>query len=210
MNRSGDFSPVYLSRNQNKTIMKTKSVILTILVAMVMSVFAFANEPGDSKLVVINHKAGVYKVIYEGGAQKVFMNIYNVDGVQVFSKTIKCVKGFILPVNFEGMLSGEYTIEVIEPKRKQVQKIIYVANSATTASVHISKMSANDKYLLSVSNKGEELITVRIFDGAHNLVHDQTIAITGDFGLVYNLKQVEGTPTFEITDKTGLTKVIKQ
>jgi ABC-type antimicrobial peptide transport system permease subunit len=188
--------------------MKTKKVMLSIL-AMVLSVIGFANEPGDPRLVVVSHKPGLYKVIYESKAQKVFISIYNYDGAEVFSKAIKCVHGFILPVNFDGMLPGEYTIQVVEPNGKQTQKITYTPVTVT-ANIHVSKMTDKDKYLLSVMNADEELIRIRIFDGADNLVHDERIAISGNFGLIYNLKQVTGTPTFEITDKTGVTKVIKQ
>jgi hypothetical protein len=35
------------------------------------------------------------------------------------------------------------------------------------------------------------------------------MTVSGSFGLVYNLKQVAGTPTFEVTDKTGNVKTIK-
>jgi hypothetical protein len=75
---------------------------------------------------VINHKPGVYKVIYEGKAQKVVLNIYTMEKENVFSRTIKCDGGFIFPVSFEGMIPGEYTIEVVSPEGTQIQKITYL------------------------------------------------------------------------------------
>ncbi len=49
---------------ENKT--KTKNVVLSALVALVVSVSAFAGEPVNSRLVVVNQKSGLFRVIYEG------------------------------------------------------------------------------------------------------------------------------------------------
>jgi hypothetical protein len=106
------------------------------------------------------------------------------------------------------MEPGEYTIEIADESGKQIQKVNY-RNETSVKSVHVSKIAEEGKYLLAIANKGSEQINIRIYDGAGNQVHDENMTITGNFGLVYNLKQVSGTPTFEITDKTGNTKVIK-
>jgi hypothetical protein len=184
--------------------MKTKNVILTALMVVLVSGLAFAFEPGNPKLVVISQKSGIYKVIYEGGkAGKISMKIYDKDDNEVFSETTNVVNGFIRPVNFTGMEPGEYTIEIADGSGKHIQKVTY-AISSSIKSVHIAKTSEDGKYLMAIANSGKEVINVRIFDGANNLVHDQQIAINGDFGLVYNLKNVAGTPSFEVSDKVGI------
>jgi hypothetical protein len=189
--------------------MKTKTVVLASMMALV-SIFSFAIEPSNSQLVVVSQKkTGVFKVIYQGTSeQSVVMKIYGNGGEVVFEETIKSVKGFILPVNFNGMEAGEYIIEIADEKGKQLRHIGYKTET-NVKSVHVSKVSEEGKYLLAVTNDGAEQINVRIFDGNYNLVHNENMTINGNFGLVYNLKQVIGAPTFEITDNTGNTKVIK-
>jgi hypothetical protein len=76
--------------------------------------------------------------------------------------------------------------------------------------VHLAKIADTEKYLLAVAKSGnEEQINVKIYDGNSNIVHNETLVVKGDFGLVYNLKNVAGLPTFEVTDKTGNSKVIR-
>ena len=189
--------------------MKTKNVVLSVLVTMFVSVLAMANEPGNPKVAVVSQKSGVFKVIYEGGKPgKVSMKIFNAKGKEVFAEVLRGTNGFMLPVNFEGMEPGEYIIEIADESGKQIQKVNY-RNETSVKSIHVSKIAEEGKYLLAIANNGSEQINVRIYDGANNLVHDENMTITGNFGLVYNLKQVSGTPTFEVTDKTGNTQVIK-
>ena len=190
--------------------MKTKIVVLSVLVTMFVSVLAMANEPGNPKVVVVSQKSGIFKVIYEGEkAGKVTMKIFSTNGREVFSEVLRGMTGFMRPMNFQGMEPGEYTIEITDAKGKQIQKIDY-RNETSVKSVHVTKIAKEGKYLLAIAAKNDtEKINVRIFDGSSNLVHDESITINGNFGLVYNLKQVAGTPTFEITDKTGNTEIIK-
>ncbi len=185
-----------------------KNVVVAL--ALIVSAAAFAIDPVNPKLVVVTSKnTGVFKVIYEGGAGAVKMNVVNHAGKLVFTETIKGVDGFVRPVNFAGMEAGEYTIEIVDANGKQIQKVNY-NNESAVKSIHIAKISGTDaKYLLAVANDAEETINVRIFDGNNNQVHEENVKMTGNFGLVYNLKEVAGTPTFEVTDKTGNTKVIR-
>lgn len=182
-----------------------------VALALIVSVAAFAIDPVNPKLVVMSGKnTGIFKVIYEGAqAGAVKMNVLNSTGKLVFTETIKGVDGFVRPVNFNGMEAGEYTIEIVDANGKQIQKVNY-KNDSTIKNVHVAKITgAEAKYLLAVANDQEETINVRIFDGNNNQVHEETVKVAGNFGLVYNLKQVAGAPTFEVTDKTGNTRVIR-
>lgn len=201
--------PYICIENKTRKIMKTKNVLLIALMAMSVSVLASVNEPGVSKVVVVTQKSGLFKVIYEGiKAGKVSMKITDSRGNVVFAETIKSVNGFIRPVNFAGMEPGVYNITITDENGAQVNTIKY-NNTTTIKNVHIAKIAGGNRYLLAVANQGTEEINVRIFDGDSNLVHDETLTIKGNFGLVYNLKEVAGTPTFEVTDKTGNDLVIK-
>ena len=105
--------------------MKTKNVVLSVLVVMVASVLAFANEPNPG-VAVVNPKTGVYKVIYEAGSKgKVSMKIFNANGNEVFTDVLKGGNGFMRPVNFSGMERGIYTIEIVDANGTQIQNVSY-------------------------------------------------------------------------------------
>lgn len=185
--------------------MKTKMLLIA---AVLISSVALADEPGSPKLVVLSQKeSGLYKVIYENPkTSKVKMTILNSNGDALYSESLKIEDGFILPVNFKGMTPGEYSIEVADGAAKQVQKVNYIS-SAKAQRIHVAKLDAANKYLLSVASQG--VINVRIIDGANNIIHEQDVTVNGAYGLVYNLKGVEGNPTFEVTDPSGEVKTIR-
>lgn len=179
------------------------------LMVLSASVMASVGEPGSSRVVIVSQKSGLFKVIYEGAkAGKVTMKISDSRGNVVFTETIKSINGFIRPVNFAGMELGTYTITIVDETGAQVNTITY-ENKTVVKNVRIAKISGENKYLLAVAKGETEEINVRIFDGNNNLVHNEDLTINGNFGLIYNLKAVEGTPSFLVTDKTGNDLVVK-
>ncbi|MDZ7649900.1 MAG: hypothetical protein U5K54_23705 [Cytophagales bacterium] len=120
----------------------------------------------------------------------------------LFSETLNNVDGFIRPVNFKSMAAGEYTIEVTDASGKQMQKVNYTIENQIK-SVHVAKIGNEDKYLLAVTNENSEEINVQIFDGNNNMVHNENLVVNGNLGLVYNLKNVSGIPTFQVTNAAG-------
>ena len=106
--------------------MKTKNVVLSVLVTMFVSILAMANEPGNPKVVVVSQKSGIFKVIYEGGnVGKVSIRIFNANGQEVFAEVLSGTSGFMRPVNFKGMDRGVYTIEIENQNGTQIQKVSY-------------------------------------------------------------------------------------
>ncbi|MBP9926133.1 MAG: hypothetical protein KBF45_09060 [Cyclobacteriaceae bacterium] len=190
--------------------MKTKSFVFAVTMALI-SVVAVAADPVGPTVVVVNQKeSGMFKVIYQGAqVGKVSLKIYDAANHIVFTETINGVEGFVRPINFKGMEAGVYKIEIADAAGKRTQTIEHNVEKALSA-IHISKIGVDSKYLLSVANKGtSEKINVRIFDGNNNQLHNEVLTVNGDLGLVYNLKNVTGVPTFEVTNQAGVTKIIK-
>jgi hypothetical protein len=70
-------------------------------------------------------------------------------------------------------------------------------------------MSSDEgKYVVMAAGQGDELITVSIYDGAHNLLHRSLEATKGNFSKLYNLKSVKGHLTFEISNENGEVKTV--
>ena len=183
--------------------MKAKSLLLAVLLST--SLLTFASEPGKFKVAVVNQKElGIFKVIYEGENKgNVKLNVLSIDGSIVYHETIKNIDGFVLPLNFNGMAQGEYTVEIVDNTGKISQKLSYLTGAASASNVRISKIEEG-KYLFAIASKGSDEVNVKIYDGASELVHNETLTINGDLGLVYNLQKISGEPTFAITDKAGI------
>ncbi|HEX8061177.1 MAG TPA: hypothetical protein VF473_09595, partial [Cyclobacteriaceae bacterium] len=107
--------------------MKFKSILVAAM--MMISAAVLADEPVSPKLVVLSQKeSGLFKVIYENAKTgKVKMTILNSNGEALYTEQIKVTEGFILPVNFKGMIPGEYSIEVADGTAKTIQKVSYIS-----------------------------------------------------------------------------------
>jgi len=191
--------------------MKTKSIYIAALIVMAAAVTAVGkDEPRSTGLAVVPVKGSeVFKVIYKGeSSSKVKLNVYNSSSQIVFSETMNSVDGFIRPLNFTGLAFGEYTIELTDASGKKVEKVDYQP-SKSESNVHVLRLANEEgKYLLSVSKSNSEIITVKIFDEADNLVHSSSKEVSGDFAQLYTLKDVAGTVTFEVSDNSGNIKTV--
>ena len=189
--------------------MKTMRSVLMIAL-MAIGAAAVANDgAASSRVVVINQREGVYKLIYEAAKPgKVSVKITDYKGSVVFSETHGSIGGFIRPVNFEGMEYGVYSVVIADEAGESVQTINYQSEKSTK-NVHIARIAENGKYLVAASADGNEELTLRIFDGGDNLVHNESLTVNGSFGRVYNLTKVAGTPSFEVTDKSGNVVAVK-
>lgn len=194
--------------------MKMKNVILASIV-MLSSTFAFAESPSSKFAVVAGKEGSVFKVIYEGSTVgNVLLTIYNENGSIVYAETIKGMDKFIRPVNFDGMVDGEYNIEISDANGKQAQKVsvgstVNFKKKSAVKGAHVAKVGTDNKFLVSIANNGGEEINVRILDGDSNVIFSENISAAGDFAKVYSLKQVQGNPTFEITSTDGYSKIVK-
>ena len=183
--------------------MKTDSILTAVL--MVIGVAA-----ASAQTVAVEKKsANIYKITYqEQTPGTVKMSIFNAAGSEVYAETLKDVKNFARPLNFVGMEQGEYTIELVNSNGKRVEKINYLLEPSLK-NVHVAKIANESKYLLAVTNSGTETINVKIFDSANQLVLDENKSSNNGFAQVYNLKNLSGAFTFEVSDAKGNTKTIR-
>jgi hypothetical protein len=191
--------------------MKAKSVLLAVMM-MGASLVALANEPGNPRVRIVNQKeSGIYRLIYAGGkSENVKLNILDDAGQVLFNETIKSKDGFIRSLNFKGVPPGEYTVEVENDGIKEVSKVNYGSSRQPAANhVRVAKTQEEGKYLLTVSSGGKESVGIKIYDGMSNLVHDEILKVDGSYGVVYNLRQVSGNPTFQVTSSRGMTTIVK-
>lgn len=192
--------------------MKTNSLFFAALI-MVSAVVSAAgkDEPRRTGMAIVPVKGSeVFKVIYKGEtAGKVKLNIYNAQSQAILSETFTGTNGFICPLNFKGLQSGEYTIELIDAAGKKVEKVTYEAQKSSNY-VHVSKVGSEGKYLLSVRNAAnDEQINVNIYDERNNLIHSEIKQLNGDFAQVYKLSSASASYTFEVSDSAGNVKTIR-
>jgi hypothetical protein len=186
--------------------MKTKSLFLAMLIGLSSTALAFEND--EPQMTVVSVKGSeVFKVIYKGrGVGRIKLNIFDAQGKMIHAEAISGLNGFIIPVNFKGLPSGAYTIEVVDETGSYRQKISYLP-FYELKSIHISRMANGEsKYLLAISNAQNEAIRIRIYDATERVVFDESKVINGDFAQVFKITQAHGRYTFEVSDARGIVK----
>jgi prolyl-tRNA synthetase len=187
--------------------MKTKSIYFAALFVIGAAVAAVGKEePGSNKMAVVAVKGSeVVKVIYKAEtAGKVKLSVYNAASKVVFTETRNSNEGFILPLNFAGLQSGQYTVELVDAAGTKSEKFNYQP-LAVVKNVHVSK-AADGKFVLSVIN-GNSAVGVKIYDAHNNLVHNSSKEVSGDYAQLYSIKNFSGA-TFEITN-AGETSIFR-
>jgi len=174
-----------------------------MLMTMSAVASAFGNDGPD--MTVISLKGSeVFKVIYKGNAKgRVKLNVFDAWGKVIHSGTIAGTDGFICPLNFKGLPSGYYTIELIDQHGAYREKVAYIPEY-DRKSVHVTKLvGEKDKFLLAVANAQNESIVVRIYDRHRNLLFAESKTLKGDFAQVYRMERSLDHCTFEVSDAAG-------
>jgi hypothetical protein len=183
------------------------SLVTLIMVSSVMSANGFDKPKSSTTGMAIMKTGSTFKLFYKGAkAGNVRVTIYDNEGNAVFEETIHKMESFVRPYNFSSLVEGEYTIALTDEEGKLVEKVNYV-NVKTKRLMNLVKVTGTkSKYMLSISNKGADALTVRIYDGGHNLVYQETERVSGDFAKVYDLKNLDKGFSFDVTDKNGVSK----
>jgi hypothetical protein len=194
-----------------KMIMKTKSIYLAAFLLM-SAVATFGNDdPKKGGVAVLPVKgADVFKVIYKNETTgKVKVKLYNANAEIIFAEAFDNTDGFILPLNFSKLSYGEYKLELTDDSGKRIENIVY-QKAKSVDNIRVAKLvSENGKFLVTVTSAKNETVTVKIFDNFNNLLHNEVKSVNGDFAQVYNVKNLTGACTFEVSDNAGRVKTIQ-
>jgi hypothetical protein len=190
--------------------MKTKVFFIAALLIVGAQALVAKEDPRNARLAIVPVKGSeVFKIIYKNDVStKIKLNLYNQASQLIFSETFSGVDGFIRPLNFNGLRAGEYTLELTDVYGKRVEKILYAPSKAVDKkAIHVGKVKSLDqRYIISIAHAEAEDVTIRILNGAGDVVYTQTKNITGDFSQIYWVKDSSAV-TIEVTDAAGNSKV---
>jgi hypothetical protein len=160
-------------------------------------------------MAVVKRDVDAYKLIYKSEVKSnVKVQILDEGGRIVFSEVIRNSDGFIRPYNFATMVEGEYTIKVDNGSNWMSETVAYKSSHLDEGTQLIR--THDGKYLLTVAGHGPEFLTVTIRDAKGVDLHSEVRSVTGDFARVYNLDNLAGPFSFEVSDNSGRSKIFKK
>ena len=183
--------------------MKTKMLFFAVLVTVSSTALAFGSD-GPGMTVVSVKGSEVFRVIYKSATiGRVTLNVLDGQGKKIHSERIYGVDGFILPLNFKGLQSGNYTIELVDGAGTQRKEVAYFP-TLEKKSIHVSKILGDEgKFLLAIANAQNEPIDIKIYDDSERVVHSESKIVSGDFAQVYKIQDAHSRFTFEVADAGG-------
>jgi hypothetical protein len=177
-----------------------------VIALLTLSTFAMADAPSTIKVAAAGNIFTLHYSTPPAGIVKV--SIVDVRNQVVFTESINESAAFTRPYNFSQLEKGEYKI-IVEDRSGRQEQIVKYGISESNTFVKISEMNKQEsRYVLSIGNSAPEKVTVRIYDNAKGLVHEQQIEVDGNYGLIYNLSKVRSSQKsivlFEVSTSEGL------
>ena len=181
-----------------------KILFLVVVLIAVGQLSAKGVEPKSPVGISVIKQGSLVKLFYKGEQSgKVKVTIYNEEGRVVYRETMANTENFMRPYDFSVLPFGTYIIELADAQGKRSQKVKHGLTRQSRAA-HLTRLTKKEsKYLLTVPNKGQDALTVRIYDDNSRIVYQKTEIVEGNFARVYNLNEISGDHLFEVTDKTG-------
>lgn len=191
--------------------MKKTLSIFVVLIAISSVVSARRmDKPEEASAMAVTKSGSLVKLFYKGAKDcNVKVTITNSENQVVFEELIRHVDGFMRPYNFSKLPEGDYTIKLVDHLGNKIEKISYRNGKIERLANLIRISGGEDRYLLTISNKGKDKFGVNIYDDKGDLLYTHSEEADGDFAKVYDLSKVSEKFSFVITDKSGSTKQIQ-
>jgi late competence protein required for DNA uptake (superfamily II DNA/RNA helicase) len=153
----------------------------------------------------------VFNITYKSEEKSnVKITILDENKTVVFTEVIQNIASFVRPYNFSTLEEGKYTIIIEGKNGRQAETVNYTKNHVTSY-VRIAQMvNEENKYVLYVHNNGTETIRLNILGKDGNLLHEQSMSVTGSSTLVYDLNKVKDKEniTFQVITGSGKVETI--
>jgi hypothetical protein len=186
--------------------------IFTISSIVLFSTIMFAggineNPKSTSGVITTDAANGVFKVYYKGDeAARIKISIVDSKNKSVFSETLQRANGFLRPYNMTNLPDGEYTFLIDDGVSVVSEKVINGSIADDPKLFRATKLKEDDKFLFTASGKGQEDVTINIYDLAEKLLYSETRTIKNSISRVYDLSHFRNKVAFEIVHANGLSE----
>ncbi len=182
--------------------MKSRLLIMALLAFFTSTAHSLYPETDPSLSATRKDSSGIYLVSYaDQKPGNVILTVDDEQGNLLARRVIQNQQGFLLPINLSSVPEGVYIIQTDNGTEKASVTVAYNNNTAPTYS-RVVNLGEN-RYLFSSSHAGKETITINISDGNGVIVFQEDRTVSGYFSMVFNLKNVTGKPSFEVTETSG-------
>lgn len=163
---------------------------------------------GNPSLEVKSHPGSpTYNVTYKNDKKcNVKFIVRDENGKLLLMDKLQNVSSFAIPVSFEDKLTGKFTI-CVDNGQTVVEKQIEVTQNSKIVT-RVTKLSEN-RYVVSAAGGHDQKLLIRVYDPQGNLRAFEERITEGSLSVLFNTKNIEGTPTFVVSDLTGKSEIVE-
>ncbi|HPM30417.1 MAG TPA: hypothetical protein PLJ60_08765 [Chryseolinea sp.] len=185
---------------------KTLSIFIVLIAISSVVNARRLDKPEETSSMAIMKSGSLVKLFYTGVKEcNVKVTIFNAENKIMFKEELRQVDRFMRPYNFGELPEGDYTIELVDHTGKKIEKVSYREGKIERLANLLRISGDENRYLLTLSNKGKETLEVKIYNAKGDLLYSHSEDINGDFAKIYDLSRVDEKVSFEITDRSGNT-----
>ena len=175
-----------------------KMILFLLALTMMCATVSFARTDLKKSKVAFLKQKELVRLCYEGNSTAVVeVTIKDKDGREIFKEEIR-EQSFIRPYNFSELPVGNYTVDVRDETGNYSETVQYYDRAYLG---HIMKLNDDkNKYLVTIPKKGNDEVSVCVFDSEDNLVFSEIANGKQDYAKVYNLKNLAGA-TIKLFDR---------
>lgn len=184
-----------------------KKLLVTACI-LFSSVLAFANDNEDKVVaskfkVTTNQSTKMANLTFiPSSSEKVTVKILDANGNVIFRESILNKDAFVRPYNLSQLEGTEYSIVVIEGKNVYTERISIGTKEISSVSKNLiakaTRIDAN-KVELKVLQNAANPVYITVKDQFGHIVYNATIVDMVSFIQNYNLLNVEGKISFEVS-----------
>jgi hypothetical protein len=190
-------------RKKRKEEMKKIALVFTML----LTAAAVVEAKTQTSLAVIARSSSNYEIIYSTTEEAtVKIVVADNDGNRLSSRVVHNIRNFKMPVVLRGVSPGRYYVTV--DNGKEIVKKELSAVQPRPIYSHVANLG-DDRYLVSIANTGTlQPIKISVYDGLSNFLQTVNEVVDGQKAVIVRTQNVNGRPTFEVRDPSGLSEVI--
>ena len=168
---------------------------MVALIIVMGAAFASAKGvSGDSEVKVLaGSKAGVYNLLFESAENKtVNVRVLDTNHKVLSNKRITKTDGFLQPIDFSNLPTGNYFIEITGQDGKVTEAVKHQVSTVDAADIRVTTVNNARKVAFATSMTESAPLNLYFYDEKGEIVYRETLGANELNKKLYDLSSIEG------------------
>lgn len=173
---------------------KFRSTMVALIIVMGAAFASAKGVSGDSEVKVLaGSKAGVYNLLFESAENKtVNVRVLDTNHKVLSNKRITKTDGFLQPIDFSNLPTGNYFIEITGQDGKVTEAVKHQVSTVDAADIRVTTVNNARKVAFATSMTESAPLNLYFYDEKGEIVYRETLGANELNKKLYDLSSIEG------------------